>query len=1119
MKKTLLSFVVMTVVFCMGLTAQVTTSGISGHVTDASGAPVVGAAIVVVHTPSGTEYATVSDVKGQFRLVNLRPGGPYDVKTRMLGFKTVISSGIVIALGETFVIRQTMKEESLDIDAVVITGVQNTIMNSERTGAMTNVSQRQIETMPAGNRSINDFVRLTPQAGNNGTFGARDTRYNNITVDGAQLANRFGLSTTNIMPGGDAQPFSLDAVQEISVSITPFDVRQSNFTGANINAVTKSGTNEFHGSAYGYIKPKTFVGEKIGDNTIRNARQTDKQTFGVTLGGPIVKNKLFFFVTGELEQTTSPGNLWTASVNGKGDDATKTSRASISDLNAISKFFKDEYGYETGSFGGGEDNVSKNHKIVARIDWNISRNHKAMVRYNDVVSTNDQLVNNASSPYSLGNGGRNSIDALSFYNSGYNMENTVRSLTAELNSQFSPTVSNKLLATYTFIQDKRTPFGEMFPFIDIFKTGDSGSMQGYTNLGTELFSVNNVLQNRSFTIFDNVTFALGSHNLTVGASYENEFFSNGYQRQGSTYYKYEWNTSTYATVNDFLNAFKTMKPTGFAYQLPLPGMSDPRNELTFGLASAYVQDEWTVTPKFTLTAGLRMDLPIYITNLQGPTFTEINNTNPNQTIAVKEIKFADGNYYDLGQWPSAKPLFSPRVGFNWDVYGDRSLQIRGGSGIFTGMLPFVWFTNQPGSAGFAQTAETIMKVGDIPANMTFNPDYMAQVFGTGSVLGSAPREGITKMSANFAKVDDDFKLPQVWRTSVAADIDLCYNMVLTLEGMYSKDINAILQKNVNLDFDAAGRYAGPDNRPIIKEQMNGYVNSMTILTNTGKGYQASFTAQLTKNFNNGWAGMIAYTGTIAKDQSANPGSTALSAFTANSTVGDPNNPELSYSGFLAPHRLTGYVSYSVDWLKHLTSTFSVYYSGQHAGRVSYTFSNDMSGGGRTTTKDLIYIPNSKDEMNFVDILNADKIVTYSKEDQATDFEAFIAGNKYLNDRRGQYAERFGDNQPWLNRFDFKFLQDIYSNFGTENRYSLQFSLDILNIGNLINNEWGVYKSNSMQSYENFQVLTFDKRQSDNTYTTKLNAATREDFWKKVTWGPDLKVASTWSIIVGLRLKF
>lgn len=450
-----------------GLYAQVTTSGIKGRILDQNKQPLPGATVVSVHLPSGTQYGTITNNDGYYQINGMRTGGPYKVDVTYIGYSGATFEGVQLTLGDDYPLNVTLTESSVSLSDVVVQAARTV----ERTGTNTNISSRQIQTMPTISRSINDFTRVSPYAGSGNSFAGRDGRFNNITIDGAAFNNNFGLSSKNL-PGGDAQPISLDAIEEISVNVSPFDIRQSNFTGASINAVTKSGDNNLKVSAYTFMRPKSFTGEKVGDKTVANAREREANTYGISIGAPIIKNKLFFFVNGELEKEEYPGIEWRASTT-DGSDASaqdKISRATTTDLEDMRNHLINTHNYDPGSYSNFGNFASKNHKIMARVDWNINNNHKFTVRFNDVKSTNDQSVNANSAPNPRSSN-RYSTDAMSFNNSNYNFTNYVRSITGELNSKFGSNISNKLLASYTHIQDTRGSDSDLFPFVDIYKDG------------------------------------------------------------------------------------------------------------------------------------------------------------------------------------------------------------------------------------------------------------------------------------------------------------------------------------------------------------------------------------------------------------------------------------------------------------------------------------------------------------------------------------------------------------------------------------------------------------------------------------------------------------------------
>lgn len=1094
----LFAIIALSLVVTLQAYAQVTTSSMSGKVTEGNDVPAIGATVVAIHTPSGTKYYSVTDNNGNYRIQNMRVGGPYSIEVSLLGFGSNTQEGAILRLGDNYVHNVNLTEEAISLDGVVVSaGLKNPILNSDKNGASLNISERQLQSLPTVSRSITDFTRMTPQASGN-SFAGRDGRMNTITIDGASFNNNFGLSS-NAMPGGEAQPISLDAIEEVSVNIAPFDVRQSQFTGASINAVTKSGTNKYVGSIYTYQRPKTFTGEKVDDVLVAKAREKSSQTYGATVGGAIVKNKLFFFLSGEWESSTTPSGAWEPSTDGNSNTELKISRTTVSDLKAMSEFLKSKYKYDAGAYQNFRSFKAKNHKIMARLDWNIDDNHKFTLRYNDMKGTSDQLTNSNSAPNPRGSG-RISAQSIAFQNSWYGFENTVRSLTGELNSTFSPKVSNKLLVSYTAVKDARTSPSSIFPFVDIYKDGDQ-----YMSFGHELFSYNNEVRNNTLSIVDNVSINLNNHTLTAGLSYDHMYFKNAYMREATSYYRYN-------SMDDFMN---DRTPNAFAITYGYNGANAPGVELGFGMVAAYVQDEWTLNKNFKLTYGIRAELPryaqFYENQLIAP--TSFNG----QELPDGKIKVSNDYSLDLGTWPKSKIQVSPRIGFNWDVKGDRSLQIRGGSGLFTGLLPFVWFTNQPNSSGTIQSPEMMFYGDDIEAlrgsnGQLFNPNFKELVANNPSVFSQ--QKGVLKKGSSFAEVDKNFKMPQVWRSNLAADIELPFNMVLTLEALYSKDINNVVQKDVNLKDPAAGNYAGSDNRPYWNKSdryHNSNIRNAMILSNTNKGYQSSFTAQLTKNFSNGLSGMVAYTYSIAKDVSSNPGSTAASAWSSNTVVTYLNNPELSYSNFSMPHRVVGNLSYRVEYLRHLATTFSLYYSGMSQGRATFAYSNDMNNDGYSS--DLMYIPKSKSDIKFVEANGM------SAEQQADIFWKFVNENDYLKENKGKYAERFGYVEPWYNRWDFKVIQDVFTNFGSDRRYTLQFSLDILNVGNLIKNSWGVYQTMGSQSYDRIRPLTFKGKNTDNEPTFSLNAKSEQEFWDKNTWKNSVSTGSTWGMLLGVRLLF
>jgi len=1062
-----------------------TTSGISGQILGENGELLPGATVIIVHEPSGTQYSTVTDVEGNYRILNMRVGGPYTLTVSFVGFGTMSYSEIYLKLGETYVQNGLLTESTTELEEVIVSaGYGNYILNSDRAGTQSNISNRELNTLPTISRSITDFTKYTPQAQGN-YFGGRDGRFNTITVDGAAFNNNFGLSS-NPLPGGNAQPIALDAIEEITINMAPFDVRLSQFTGASINAITRSGDNTFKGSVYTYLRPKSFTGNTVDGNEVSGANERNSQNYGIRLGGPIIKDKLFFFVSGEYENESVPGVSWKPSTDGVADPDNMISRTLESDMIRVKDHLLSTYDYDPGKYKDFDPFKNQNTKILVRLDWNISNDHKFTLRYNDVVGTSDQQTNrNSGPPNNIRASGRISSESLAFSNAFYGFKNTVRSITGELNSSFGVKISNKLLASWTFIQDTRTSNSELFPFVDIWEGGDQ-----YMSFGYELFSYNNDVTNKTLSINDNVTFLFDKHTITTGASYDRLFFRNSYIREGTTYYRYN-------SVDDFING---ADPIGFGVTYGYNGEAAPGAELTFGMAALYAQDEWKVNHNVKITYGVRMELPFYLDNVE---------ENP----AITALTFADGYKMSMDTWPEKQLLISPRLGFNWDVKGDRSLQLRGGSGIFTGFLPFVWFTNQPTNSGMIQAPEIGWGPGDPNlAGLQFNSDFRSFIEDRPDLFPQSPSD--LPSGASLAEVSKDFKFPQIWRTTLGIDVKLPWNMVFTAEALYSKDINAIKQINVNL-ADPIGNMPGPDNRPIYDYDERRVVNSIssaTVLTNTNKGYQYSLTAQLTKNFSMGLSGMIAYTYTMAKDITSNPGSSAYSAYSSNTAVGSLNDPELSYSNFAIPHRIIGHISYRKEYANNFATTVSIVYQGYQTGRWSYTYYNDLNNDG--VSSDMMYIPASEDELNFVDYGGM------TAAEQQAAFWEYVNENEYLNAHKGEYAERFGHVEPWLHRFDVKVLQDIFTDFGENRRYTLQISIDLLNVGNMINDKWGTYNYNPLANYDNVRPLRVATSPDATTEPAfRLNASSIENFKELTQLSKSVSTSSTWGSLLGIRFIF
>lgn len=1031
--------------------AQVTTASMSGKVSSQS-EPIIGATVLAVHESSGTRYGSITNVDGRYTLEGMRTG-KYNVEVSYVGYTTVKYTGLVLQLGENYVLNVEMKESSELLDEVVVTANASKF-SGLKTGASTNISNKQLTILPTINRSLSDFTRLSPYAGANNSLAGRDGRTNTFTIDGANLNNNFGLS--NNLPGG-GNPISLDAIDEVQVVIAPFDVRQTNFVGGGVNAITKSGNNTFRGSAYTYQRNENFRGNKIDGERLGDREKESTSTYGFTLGGPIIKDKLFFFVNGEYENAPQPITKWKLSTDGKANPDNLISRVTANDMKAFSDILQNTYGYNPGSYTD-YDGGTKNYKALARIDWNINDSHKLSVRYNWTKNSQDMETNGNSTVGTRSSNSRISKQGMAFRNNCYVMENKVSSLTAELNSRFGNSVANRLLFTYSNIEDVRLSDSSPFPHIDIWKDNDAFMSAGY-----ELFSWNNRVNNTIFNVQDNVTITMGNHRLIAGASFEHQKALNNFMRYGTGYYKF----------NSFEDFRDGKAPIAFGLTYGYNGETEPEATVKFAQSGVYVQDEWDVNDNFKLTYGIRADMMNFLNDLE--TNEAYRSLDWKDHFIAKNDPNYDTTYkfprIDTGKWPSTSVLFSPRVGFNWDIVGDKSLILRGGSGIFTGRIPLVFFTNMPTNAGMLQNTVSYTKSEDLAklaGKIPTTVEGMIQQLGlptapVGNYQVNGPVSGATVVG-----VADDFKLPQVWKNTLAIDyrLPVSFPMTISLEGMYNKDINAVTQENYNvINVGNLSTFDGPDKRLNYVSSKNtavqsGVTSGAMVLCNTSKGYSGSINAMVTaepvKNLNL----MASYTHTISKEVTGLPGSQAYSSWQNLYNVNGPNTVGLHNSQYLTPNKVIASASYAIEYGKgkNFATTVGIFYAGYSSGYINYTYNNDVNGDGQSGY-DLLYIPNSKNELKFADVVIDNKGTVVTAETQADIFWDFINQDKYLSSHKGEYAEAYKAQMPWVHRFDLKVAQDFKLKVG-KSMHTLQVSFDFLNIGNLINSSWGVTKTTS-----------------------------------------------------------
>ena len=1025
-----------------GLFAQgSTTAALAGTVVDEKGQGLPGASVIAVHEPTGSRYGGSTRADGRYNIVNMRVGGPYKITVSFVGYKNAVQSGIVLTLAQE--LRQNFKLEvnQSQLEEVKVVASRSSIINSGRTGAATTVSNNQITTLPTLNRSLGDFARLDPRA-NGLNFAGRNSLYNNITVDGAFFNNAFALSST-IGGQAGASPISVDAIDQFQVLIAPYDVRQGMATGANINVVTKSGTNNWSGSGYYFGTDQGLVGNKIGE-VVNQYGTFARGQIGARIGGALIKDKLFVFGSFEQETQTDPGSNFVATRTGSEPNK---SIAKAADLDRLKDFLMSKFKYNPGAYENW-NREKYSQKVNLRLDWNISDKHKFNVKYNYLRSYADI---NPSNSGSLSGGRGASATVLPFQGSLYRINNNLDSYIAELNSTFSSSVANNLTVGYTAMRDfRQSPVNDNpFPTVDI----GNNDLNELTVFGYEPFSANNILNSDIFQIADNLTIYKGKHVYTLGLAYETNSFMNGFAPNYYGGYQFK-------SIDDFINSANgDTKVIPARYQQQWSNYSTfPFAEMKGSTLSFYGQDEITAAKGLKLTFGLRADATSF------PSFDEPKYTN----TYVPSLTFRDGVKLTTNKFPETTVLWSPRFGFNWDVKDDKQTQIRGGLGIFSGRVPYVWLSNQLSNNGVLFGSENIQN----PTNRPFNPDVNA--------YRPAITLPLTPTAYNLAVTDPNFKFSQVFRTNLALDKNLGDGWILGLEGIYTKDINAVYLENVNLPKSTV-KAVGADNRVIFYTLgANGLPSSVRnfaiygnvrgvnapavgpntvsspnisdaiVIKNTDLGYSYAFTATISKSFENGLFASLAYTNSDSRSVN-DGGSIAQSQWRDRVVSGDPNENVASYSSYIQTHRFNAYGSYRLNYLnENASTTFGFTYSAAPAGRFSYTYSGDMNGDNQTSN-DLIFIPRSQS-----DILLRD-LGTYTAAQQWADLDKYITQDSYLNSHRGHYAERNGAELPWSANFDFKIIQDFYIKVGGH-KNTLQFTLDVFNFGNYVTPQWGLNQS-------------------------------------------------------------
>jgi hypothetical protein len=1111
MQKRLLFLVAVLLTLSLTAMAQITTSSMAGKVTldDANGEEVIGATVVAVHEPSGTRYTAVTNTSGRFTIQGMRTGGPYEVTISYIGFQPKTVKGIILQLAETYNLSVWLSEDATELAEVVVSGKASKFA-AEKTGAATNINSSQITNLPTVSRSITDVTRLSPYGGNGMSFAGADGRTANFTVDGANFNNNFGLSSN--LPGG-GNPISIDAIEELQVVISPYDVRQTNFIGGGVNAITKSGTNTFKGSAYIYHKNENMQGDAVKRQQIAGAREKSQTTtYGFTLGGPIIKNKLFFFVNGEMIKIPSIVNRWRGSDDGVADADNYISRTTNKDLEIISNYMKSKYGYNTGSWTSFPADES-NYKLMARLDWNINDRHKVALRYNYTKNN----VWNAPNATSMDggtrmSGGRMSQYSMSFANSMYSMENIVHSWSLDFNSRLTENLSNQFLATISKLDDVRGTDSAEFPFIDITKDGNN-----YMALGYELFTWNNAVHNTIWNIKDDVTYYMGAHKIMAGITFEHQMADNQYMRNGSGYYRYNLTDDMY--VNGVLQPEMLFNSTPeiFCLTYGYDGETKPAARVQFNRPGFYAQDEWNISDKFKLTYGLRIDGLFF------------NNSDLMTNNAILKLDY-NGRNIDTGKWPKNSITFCPRVGFTYDVFGDKSLKVRGGTGLFSGRLPLVFFTNMPTNGGLVQyqaqiNASNAAKKGfsmDTFAGgpMTSVQEMLAKLQSLGYPTTVSPEDGTVPSAVNG--VDPDFKMPQVWKSSVAIDYQfpVSFPFTATVEGIFNKTINAVSISDWSIPNPGGfARLNGVDNRPLYPA---GYrtTTKAFVLENTSKGYGWSATVELKAQPADWISLMAAYTHTVSKEITGMPGSAAESAFTYVPTVEGPNNIRLHNSQYVTPDRLVASATINDKCGNHYNLVYEAWRGGSN---YSYMMVNDMNSDGYNY--DALYIPKDS-EVGYFDnngILQGNNQFCFVSQDDMQRFMDYVHNDSYLKKHQGEYAEPYSVYSPWVHRIDFGYKHDFKLNVGNT-KHTLQLTFDMKNVLNFFNSAWGVAKYLNPEIGSEARILKYEGLKY---YETSSNSAEMFSTFSTPssisgnteTWTPNYSLSQCWYASIGIKYYF
>jgi hypothetical protein len=1094
MKKMPKAYLILLVFLAITLSgfAQETTSEIQGLITGADG-PIPFATVMATHVPTGTKYGTTTREDGRYNLPNLKIGGPYSIDVSFIGLKPEHREGITLYLGQTFKQNFVLTNDVNQVEEVVVKGSNDKTFSSSRTGSQELITRTQVDRLPTINRSIQDFVKLEPTS-NGLNIGGRSNQYNNMTVDGANFNNSFGLSS---ILGGQtsAQPISLEAIEQIQVNVSPYDVKQGGFAGTGVNTVTKSGTNTFKGSIYQYSRNEDYLGYHAGPTEVVKT-PFDYKITGFNIGGPILKDKLFFFVSGERVRQDAPATSMMAS------DASHVAGGNYSQANSdvlttLSDFLKSKFNYDPGPFQGYTFKTYSD-KVTAKLDWNINAKNTFTLKYNYLKSFADQFASNSRPGTGQTTGGQPGTYSMPFYGSGYVINNNFNIVIAELNTRFSNKLSNKLQVGYTALRDFRSPHSssETFPLVDILNNGNI-----YTTFGYEMYTYNNKLNTDVYQVNDILTYYKGAHEFTIGTQNSIKKYQNAFAPGYQGVYQFNSLADFYASVNNGTANAKS-------YYLQYSAL--PNGEFPWAYAgstelSQFIQDKWKITNDFTLTVGVRFDETFY---------KQAMTDNP----YFDALKFKDGISYNIGKAPMNNVIFSPRLGFNWNPKGDKTWQVRGGTGIFAGPPPFVWISNQASNNGIQFGSFTA-------ANKAFNVDPTAY----------RPTSGAPNTSYSTALVSGNFKYPTAWKSSLAVDKRLEDGWLIGAEYNYTKDLNAVYYSNVNLNETNGFALSGADTRLRYNTSLttsantsnkyyygttleNPNIGNAILMSNSSKGYGYTLTAKIQRTTENLAYG-VAYTHAMSKN-TAEFGSTASSLWSAAAVSNqDPNAPNLGYAAYYQPNRIIGNFAYKLNEGKYLSTTFGAIYEMANNGVNSYVYNGDLNGDGNTGN-DLIYIPKTSADINLVKV-NSGGLGTGTSgvTDTRTaaqiwsQLDAFISNSTYLNTHRGQYAKRNATVAPYYSKLDLNITQDIKVKVGP-GFHTIRLSVDMINAGNFINRDWGLVKIPTATNVLKYEGLSADGKTPSYSFPFQTGTTPFTQPYQNSTG-----ISSRWQMMFGIKYLF